>query len=100
MSETVGAFDAKTHLSEYLERARRGESFVITRRGEPLARLEPVADPRTSLLATLAQCAALRERLVASYGDRRISAEALVREDRDREEPRGYDRTPGDSGDE
>jgi len=40
-SEEVGAFEAKTHLSELLREAAAGRSFVITRRGKPLARLVP-----------------------------------------------------------
>jgi prevent-host-death family protein len=40
---TVGAFEAKTHLSSLLERVARGEEIVITRHGKPLARLIPVA---------------------------------------------------------
>ncbi len=41
----IGAFEAKTHLSELLRRAEQGETFVIHRRGQPVARLIPyVAD--------------------------------------------------------
>ena len=40
--DSVGAFDAKTHLSELLERVARGEEITITRRGRPIARLVPV----------------------------------------------------------
>lgn len=36
---TVGAFDAKTHLSSLLDRVERGEEVVITRHGRPVARL-------------------------------------------------------------
>lgn len=39
--ETIGAFDAKTRLSELLERVARGESFLITKHGHPVARLVP-----------------------------------------------------------
>jgi prevent-host-death family protein len=39
--ETIGAFAAKTRLSELLERTARGESFQITRDGRPIARLVP-----------------------------------------------------------
>ncbi len=39
--ESIGAFDAKTRLSELLDRAARGESFVITKHGHPVARLVP-----------------------------------------------------------
>ncbi len=37
----VGAFEAKTHLSELLERVRRGERITITKRGVPMAVLVP-----------------------------------------------------------
>ena len=40
---TVGAFEAKTHLSSLLERVAQGEEIIITRHGKPLARLIPVA---------------------------------------------------------
>jgi prevent-host-death family protein len=40
--ETVGAFEAKTHLSSLLERVERGETVTITRHGKPVARLVPV----------------------------------------------------------
>jgi prevent-host-death family protein len=41
----VGIFEAKNRLSELVERAARGEEIVITRRGEPLARLMPPRAP-------------------------------------------------------
>jgi len=36
---TVGAFEAKTHLSTLLDRVAAGEEVVITRHGKPVARL-------------------------------------------------------------
>ena len=39
--KSVGAFDAKTHLNELLQRASKGETIRITRRGVPVARLVP-----------------------------------------------------------
>lgn len=41
----IGAFEAKTRLSELLERVGRGQVFRITRRGRPIAELRPVVDP-------------------------------------------------------
>jgi prevent-host-death family protein len=38
---SVGAYDAKTRLSELLDRVERGEQIVITRHGKPIARLVP-----------------------------------------------------------
>jgi prevent-host-death family protein len=42
MSTEIGSYEAKTHLSALLERVVRGERFVITRHGKPIARLVPV----------------------------------------------------------
>jgi prevent-host-death family protein len=39
----IGVFEAKTRLSELLERVERGEDVVITRRGAPIARLSSLA---------------------------------------------------------
>lgn len=46
-SDTVGAYDAKTHFSELLERVQRGEELTITRHGSPIARLVPVRPKAT-----------------------------------------------------
>ena len=39
--ETIGAFDAKTRLSELLERTAKGESFEITKHGRPVGKIVP-----------------------------------------------------------
>jgi prevent-host-death family protein len=44
MSETVNVYEAKTHLSQLLDRAAAGEEIVIARAGRPIARLVPLAD--------------------------------------------------------
>lgn len=41
-STSVGAYEAKTHLSELLERVAAGEEITITRHGLAIARLVPV----------------------------------------------------------
>ncbi len=43
MSE-IGAYAAKTHLPKLLERVEKGERFVITRHGRPVAELVPVTE--------------------------------------------------------
>jgi prevent-host-death family protein len=45
--EIVGSFEAKTHLPELLRRVEQGESFVITKHGNPVARLVPAATIKT-----------------------------------------------------
>ena len=41
LSNRVGALEAKTHLAELLRQTENGKSFVIHRRGKPVARLIP-----------------------------------------------------------
>ena len=45
---TVGAYQAKTRLSELLERVEAGEEIVITRHGSAVARLVPVKKETTA----------------------------------------------------
>lgn len=42
MTKSVGVHEAKTHLSRLLDDVASGEEVVITRRGEPAARLVAV----------------------------------------------------------
>ena len=39
--DTVGAYEAKTHLPKLLDRVARGERIIITRHGTPVAVLQP-----------------------------------------------------------
>jgi len=41
-TKEIGAFEAKTRLSELLERVDRGQVYIITKRGRPVAELRPV----------------------------------------------------------
>jgi prevent-host-death family protein len=45
MSESVNVYEAKTHLSQLLDRAAAGEEIVIARAGRPVARLVALAEP-------------------------------------------------------
>ena len=58
----VGAFEAKTHLSELLAAVEAGEEITIPRRGRAVARLVPVA-AATGRGAALARITALRRRI-------------------------------------
>lgn len=48
--QTIGAFEAKTHLSGILEKVRRGARFVITKNGEEVAELKPVTKSKRFVL--------------------------------------------------
>lgn len=55
MAISVGMHEAKTTLSRLVEAAQGGEEVVITRRGHPVARIEPLRPPkaRISLFGSL-----------------------------------------------
>ena len=42
---SIGAFEAKTHFANLLERVARGEQITITRHGTPVAKIVPIAGP-------------------------------------------------------
>jgi prevent-host-death family protein len=42
VAKTVNLYEAKTHLSQLVERASRGEEVIIAKAGEPKARLVPL----------------------------------------------------------
>ncbi len=41
-ASSIGAYDAKTHFSELLEKVESGAEITITRHGSPVARLVPI----------------------------------------------------------
>jgi prevent-host-death family protein len=46
-ANTIGAYEAKTHFSELLERVALGEELTITKHGTPVAKLVPVKKKST-----------------------------------------------------
>jgi prevent-host-death family protein len=47
--ESIGAFEAKTHLSALLDRVAKGERITITRHGVPAAMLIPIKESPAGL---------------------------------------------------
>lgn len=45
MLATMNLYEAKTHLSELVERAYAGEEIIIAKAGKPMAKLVPVPPP-------------------------------------------------------
>lgn len=60
----IGAYEAKTHLPKLLSRVQDGESFTITRHGQPVAELVPLARrDKEAIRKTIAETRAYREEL-------------------------------------
>jgi prevent-host-death family protein len=68
--ETVGSYEAKTHLPQLLERVGHGETFTITRHGKPIARLLPAvaSAERPDIAETIAAMARFQEKEAPSLG--------------------------------
>ena len=45
--KTVDIGQAMARLSDLVDKVANGDSFLITRDGEPVARVTPIADPRS-----------------------------------------------------
>lgn len=43
--ETIGVRELRRYASRWLARVKAGETFVVTDRGRPVARLSPVEEP-------------------------------------------------------
>ena len=77
---SVGTFEAKTHLSDLLDRVSRGERITITRHGVPAALLIPVEEKETKLThrEIVEGMRALRKRVKPG----KISVREMVKEGR------------------
>jgi prevent-host-death family protein len=59
-SGSIGAYEAKTHLAELLEKVESGQEITITRHGTPVARLVP-AKKKTTTEERIAAIQCIRE---------------------------------------
>ncbi len=62
--ETIGAYEAKTHLPKLLERVIKGEQITITKHGVPVAVLQsPLPLRKTEPKKVIAELRKFREKL-------------------------------------
>lgn len=72
--ESVGAYEAKTHLPRLLDRVASGEEIQSTRNGRPVARLVPEPAEETSdIRSVIAQIREFRK-------GRRLGDDITIRE--------------------
>jgi prevent-host-death family protein len=41
---TIGAFEAKTHFSQLIANVEKGQDYIVTKRGKPVAKISPIAE--------------------------------------------------------
>lgn len=59
--DSVGSYEAKTHLPALLERVAKGEEIVITKHGVPIARLVPVEQERRDVRVVIEELKEFRK---------------------------------------
>jgi len=74
--KTVGAFQAKTQLSQLLDEVEKGEAVTITRHGRAVAVLAPIAStgPKKTGEEWLAEVKRLRRDLTSLLSSRSLCA--------------------------
>lgn len=73
---TIGLFEAKTKFSEICEEvSRKGETVVVTRRGRPLVKIEPIEQEQAHQEVWL-----LRESFDKKYGSQKEDFELPPRD--------------------
>ncbi|MBR0654761.1 type II toxin-antitoxin system Phd/YefM family antitoxin [Plastoroseomonas arctica] len=65
MDTNIGAYAAKTHLGQLLDRVEAGETLTITRNGKAVAKLVPANPPVASGTAIVESLRAFHEQLRA-----------------------------------
>lgn len=55
MANVVGVRELRQNLSRYLDRVKAGEGFIVTERGEEVARLTPAGRRETALAELIAE---------------------------------------------
>lgn len=54
VAETIGIRELRQHASRYVAMVKRGQRVAVTERGELVAYLEPIDEPRTTLQRMIA----------------------------------------------
>ncbi len=76
----IGAYQAKTHLPEFLRKVQAGSGFTITQRGRPVADLVPAG---TAVRSNAAQAAGRMRQFVRNHPVVTVDIKALIEDGRD-----------------
>lgn len=74
MESTVGVRELRQNLSRFLERVKAGEAFVVTERGNEVARLTPSGGRQSPLARLIAERGATipQGNLITNLGPRHV----------------------------
>lgn len=74
ITNTIGVFETKTHLSELLDKVESGRTFTITKRGRAVAELKPIQSDLARKLAALAAARKIRESMTSTVSREEIKS--------------------------
>lgn len=80
--QTIGAYEAKTHLPQFLRQVQAGQTFDISVRGVTVARLTPVDAPDQQRAEAVAKMHAFTRRQQDNGAGTGVDLAALIREGR------------------
>jgi antitoxin (DNA-binding transcriptional repressor) of toxin-antitoxin stability system len=81
-TQTIGAYEAKTHLPQFLRQVQAGQTFDISVRGVTVARLVPVQAPEKQRSQAVAQMREFTRQQHASGAGAGVDLAALIAEGR------------------
>ncbi|MDR2923071.1 MAG: type II toxin-antitoxin system prevent-host-death family antitoxin [Treponema sp.] len=62
LNQQIGAFEAKTHFSQIIDKVERGADYIVTRRGKPVAKIIPFEQkPEMTFQEAVAELKKLRK---------------------------------------
>jgi len=79
--DSIGAYEARTHLPRLLNEVAQGRSFLITKRGIPIARLVPMEQERPQSKRDAVEALKDYQRTAPSLGG--LSIREMIEEGRD-----------------
>ena len=66
--ETINIHEAKTHLSRLVEKAAKGEPFIIAKAGKPMVKVVPLEEEKPKRIGFLDYCQYRRDHLPIGSG--------------------------------
>lgn len=67
MIHSVGAFEAKTHFAQLIQRVSEGEEIVITKRGHPVVKMVPLTKNHNAKAAAARLRSLAKEIQIGAY---------------------------------
>jgi prevent-host-death family protein len=62
LNQQIGAFEAKTHFSQIIDKVMQGADFIVTRRGKPVAKIVPIENkPEMTFQEAVAKLTEMRK---------------------------------------